>query len=70
MFDPNMHEKLSDIHQKKHSLALFNCEEKEGKNFTGLEVFVKKSTEVHHLPKKFEVPNSMFVRSHENLVII
>ena len=49
-FDAKMHEKLSDAHEKK-SLALSNCEVKEAKYFTGLELVVKKSTEVHHSPK-------------------
>ena len=47
-----MHEKLSDVHDKKEPLALSNCEVKEGKYFSGLEV-VKKSSEIHSSPKKF-----------------
>ena len=69
-FDAKMHEKLSDVHEKKKSLALSNCEVKEAKYFNGLEVVVKKSTEIHHSPKKFEVPDAMFVTKQENLVTV
>ena len=67
-FDAKMHEKLSNVHQEKSSLALSNCEVKEAKYFTGLEVVVKRYTEIHHSPKKFEVPGSMFVAKQENVV--
>ena len=39
-FDKKMHEKLSNITEKKQPLVLSNCEVKESKYSTGLEVVV------------------------------
>ena len=65
-FDAKMHEKLSNVHEKKDSLGLSNCQVKEGKYCDGLEVVVKKSTEIHQSPKKFQVPESMQFWSREH----
>ena len=68
-FDKKMHERLSSISQKKEPLVS-NCEVKESKYFTGLEVVVRNSSEVHSSPKKMNVPESMFAKTKENLVAI
>ena len=52
-FDAKMHEKLSNI-QEKEPLMLSNCEVKESKYFSGLDVIVKKSSEIHSPPKKWK----------------
>ena len=62
-------ERLSSICQKKEPLVLSNCEVKESKYFTGLEV-VRNSSEVHSSAKKMNVPESMFAKTKENLVAI
>ena len=49
--DKKMHETLSSISQKKAPLMLSNCEVKESKYFTGHEVVVRNSSEVHSSPK-------------------
>ena len=69
-FDAKMHERLCNIQQKREPLALSNCEVKESKFLSGLEVVVRKSSEIHPSPKKMQVPDSTFVTTSENLVTI
>ena len=68
-FDAKVHEKLSDFHLIKEGIALSNCEVKEGKYSAELEVVVRRSTELHKSPKKFDVAASMFVVNN-NLVML
>ena len=69
-FDKKMHEKLSNITEKKQPLVLSNCEVKESKYSTGLEVVVRNTSEVLSSPKKMNVPDSMFAKTKGSLVTI
>lgn len=59
-FDSKLHERMSRFHEKKEAIALSNCEVKEGKYSSGLEVVVRGSSELMASPKKFDVPAKMF----------
>ena len=51
-FDTKIQQKLADFETTKEPVALLNCEVKEGKWNSGLEVHMRKSTEVQKSPTK------------------
>jgi len=56
-FDTKLHQRLVDFYESKDAVALTNCEIKEGKYSSALELVLRKSTQLQKSPVKFDVDN-------------
>ena len=57
-----MHSKLQECHEKKEALALENCEIKQNRYGSELEVLVRSNSDLHLSPTKFDVAASAMSR--------
>ena len=64
-FDAKVHKKMSRFHSEKEALAVTNCEVKEGKYSSDLEVVVRSSSELTPSPRKFDIPAKLFSTSED-----
>ena len=58
-FDPKVHQKLLDFHERKKPVALSDCEVKMSKYSSDLEVVVQNSSELQRSPNKFDFDVSL-----------
>ena len=61
-FDAKLHSKLQEYHEKKEALALENCEIKQNRYGSELEVVVRSNSDLHLSPTKFDVAASAMSR--------
>lgn len=67
-FDSKIHQRLADFHQSKEAVALTNCEVKEGKYSSELELLVRKSTDVEKSPTKIDA-SKLIIRSGSHVAL-
>ena len=61
-FDAKLHSKLQEYHEKNEALALGNCEIKQSRYGSELEVVVRSNSDVYQSPTKFDVASSSVSR--------
>ena len=61
-FDAKLHSKLQKYHEKNEALALGNCEIKQSRYGSELEVVVRSNSDVYQSPTKFDVASSSVSR--------
>ena len=60
-FDAKVHAKLAEINKTKEPIAVTNCQVKEAKYSSDLEVMVRSTSDLEKSPTKFDIDKTMFV---------